>query len=109
MEIQRQKVNAEGIRFSIKKDGKEVARARLYLMNNDLHKEPFGFIEDVYVDEAYRGGVYFGRMMKTVIEEARQKGCYKLIDTSRFERKKVHDLYKKLGFREQGLEFRMDF
>ncbi|MEO0537352.1 MAG: hypothetical protein AAF215_26285 [Cyanobacteria bacterium P01_A01_bin.123] len=35
--------------------------------------------------------------------------CYKLIATSRTSRPKVHDLYQRLGFTQQGFEFRIDF
>ena len=55
MEINQKKISATGIKFYVEKDNKEVARAYLYLMNNELHKEPFGFMEDVFVDESLRG------------------------------------------------------
>jgi hypothetical protein len=35
-------------------------------------------------------------------------GCYMLIATSRHSRPKVHDLYRRLGFEDHGIEFRMD-
>ena len=108
MEIQKKKVEAGGIKFFIEKEGREIARAYLYIMKNDLHENPFGLMEDVYVDEAYRGGICFARLIDNVIEEAGQR-CYKLIATSRDERKKVHELYRRKGFRQHGLEFRMDF
>lgn len=109
MEIQRRKVKAEGVRFFIEKDGKEIARAYLYLLKNDLHEKPFGFLEDVYVDEAYRGGIYAAALVKMAIRESKERGCYKLIDTSRFGREMLHKFYKAFGFKEHGLEFRMDF
>jgi hypothetical protein len=55
MNIDRAPRSAEGIRFSIRRDDREIARAYLYLMHNDLHAAPFGLLEDVYVDEAHRG------------------------------------------------------
>lgn len=89
--------------------GKEIARAFLYLLKNDLHQKPFGFMEDVFVQEEFRGKGYGKKIVEALIEEARKKGCYKLICTSRPSRDKVHAWYKKLGFREQGFEFRIDF
>ena len=53
--MKKENVQATGVRFSITKSGKEVGRAYLYLLNNDLHKQPFGLLEDVFVDGEYRG------------------------------------------------------
>ena len=100
---------AEGIRFSIAEQGREVAHAYLYIMHNDLHQQPFGLMEDVYVEEQHRAGGFGTQVLEALIAEAQERGCYKLIGTSRFERPRVHELYERLGFRKQGLEFRVDF
>jgi hypothetical protein len=44
-----------------------------------------------------------------VIGEARHRGCYKLVATSRRERAAAHALYRRLGFEEWGREFRLSF
>lgn len=108
MEIKQEKISVSGIKFSLEKHGKEVARAYLFLMNNDLHEEPFGLIEDVFVKEEYRGKGFGSKIIKAVIEAAKNHKCYKLICTSRHSRPKVHEWYQKLGFKNHGLEFRMD-
>jgi GNAT superfamily N-acetyltransferase len=108
MEIQKKEVEGKGIKFFIEKNGKEIGRAFLYLLKNDLHKEPFGLMEDVFVDELYRGKGYGKELIKAVIKEAKQRGCYKLIATSRHSREMVHKLYEELGFKNHGLEFRID-
>jgi hypothetical protein len=54
MKIDRETQRATGTRFSVRDGELEVARAYLYVMHNDLHKEPFGLLEDVYVDESKR-------------------------------------------------------
>lgn len=107
--MKKQKINAKGIKFSIKKDNKEVARAYLYLMKNDLHKQSFGFMEDVFIDESSRSKGYGTKIIKKIIKEAKKQNCYKLIATSRYPRNKVHKLYKKLGFEDWGKEFRINF
>lgn len=107
--MKKQKITAQGIKFSIEKDNKEVARAYLYVMKNDLHKQPFGLIEDVFIDESLRGKGYGTKIIKELIKQARKQNCYKLIATSRDSRKEVHKLYKKLGFEDWGREFRIDF
>lgn len=108
MEIKTNTVEAKGIKFTITENDREIARAYLYIMHNDLHREPFGLLEDVYVAEDNRGKGLGIKLVKRVIEAAKDRGCYKLIATSRKSRSKVHQLYNKLGFQEYGLEFRMD-
>lgn len=109
MEISKKRADAEGTKFFIERKGKEIARAYLYLMKNDLHEKPFGLLEDVFVQEECRNFGYGVKLIKEVIKTAKQKNCYKLIATSRFERENVHSLYGRMGFKPHGLEFRMDF
>lgn len=109
MKIRSKPVDAKGIKFSLQEEEQEIARAYLYLMHNDLHSEPFGLLEDVYVDKNYRGKGLGTKLVEQVIQAAQEQGCYKLIATSRTSRTQVHQLYKRLGFIERGLEFRIDF
>lgn len=109
MDINREKLAAQGIRFSVSIDGAEVARAYLYLMHNDLHREPFGLMEDVFVDESQRRDGLGTRLVNEIVAAAKESGCYKLIATSRDSRPKVHELYRRLGFSDHGREFRIDF
>lgn len=108
MEIKTNTVEAKGIKFFIKENDREIARAYLYIMNHDLHREPFGLLEDVYVTENNRGKGLGTKLVKQVMEAAKERGCYKLIATSRKSRPQVHQLYNRLGFQEYGLEFRID-
>jgi len=107
MKIDKKRVESYGIKFFVEKDGKEIARAFLYVMNNDLKKEPFGFLEDVFVDEQLRGQGIGTELVRAVIEEAKKINCYKIVATSRHERPAVHKLYEKLGFKNFGVEFKM--
>jgi hypothetical protein len=51
MQINERPARAEGFRFSIEQDGREVARAYLFLAENDLHPgQYFGLLEDVFVE-----------------------------------------------------------
>ncbi|MEM8676259.1 MAG: hypothetical protein AAGF83_20695 [Cyanobacteria bacterium P01_G01_bin.67] len=54
VEINTESVEARGIKFSIVKEKQEIAIAFLYIMSNELHAEPFGLEEDVYVNQNYR-------------------------------------------------------
>jgi GNAT superfamily N-acetyltransferase len=89
-------------------EGKIIGRAFLFLIYNDLHSKPYGLLEDVFVEEEYRGKGIGKELVKKVIEKAKELGCYKLIATSRFGRENVHQLYENLGFKKWGYEFRMD-
>ena len=108
MLIQTSEINAGGIKIIITEEGQKVGRAFLYLLKNDLHAKPFGFIEDVFIEEAFRSKGYGKKITDALIEEAKKQGCYKLICTSRFSNERAHHLYEKLGFRKHGNEFRMD-
>ena len=100
---------ASGIRITRAVKGKVIGRAFLYILWNDLHDRPFGFMEDVFVEPEHRGSDVGTALVKRVIAETRKRGCYKLVATSRYERDRVHALYLKLGFKDHGKEFRIDF
>ncbi|MDP2909303.1 MAG: GNAT family N-acetyltransferase [Nanoarchaeota archaeon] len=109
MDVKSKKINAKGIKFYVKEGKKEIARAYLYLLTNDLHDQPFGLMEDVFVEESLRGQGIGSKLVEKIIEEAKKKRCYKLICTSRYERPEVHRLYERFGFKDHGKEFRIDF
>lgn len=108
--MHRSEITARGIRFSVRRDEKEVGRAYLYILTNDLHAEPFGLLEDVYVHESNRGDGIANELLQEVIAAAKTEKCYKLLATSRNDgtRDSVHAWYERLGFQDYGTEFRMD-
>ncbi|MBE9079270.1 GNAT family N-acetyltransferase [Romeria aff. gracilis LEGE 07310] len=109
MEVKTVEAKARGIRISVHKEDREVGRVYLYVLYNDLHQEPFGLIEDIYVQDAYRGQGIGSQLVQLVIERARQENCYKLVATSRTNRPNVHALYERLGLGAYGIEFRRNF
>ena len=88
--------------------GDQVARASLVLITNEINPKPYGLLEDVFVREDDRGGGHGSRLVERIVDLAKEKGCYKLIATSRYSRPRVHALYTRLGLRDHGKEFRMD-
>lgn len=102
------KKDCYAIRFSANDNGQEVGRAWLYVIYNDLHKDPYGLLEDLFVDEKQRGSGIGTNLVKEVVAEAKKIGCYKLIATTRSSRGIVCVWYEKLGFKNYGVEFRMD-
>lgn len=109
MEIIKLEKQSKAIKFEMKDKDNVVGRAFLYLIYNDLHGKPYGLLEDVFVDEDYRGKGIGTKLVQVVIEEAKKRKCYKLVGTSRHSRTELHKWYEKLGFENYGLEFRMDF
>jgi len=101
---------ARTFRFSEVRGGREVGRARLYLIENDLHPELYGLLEDVAVLPEYEGQGIGRDLLEAVIKMATFEKCYKLIATSRDDgtREEVHAWYLRLGLKKYGTEFRMD-
>ena len=96
-------------KLTIKENGQEVARAFIYLIENELgHNKPYALMEDVFVEEQFRSQGYGRKMVEAAIAEAKKLGCYKIIITSRHEREKVHQFYQRFGFKDYGKEFRMN-
>lgn len=102
------KKDCYAIKLTATEDEKEIGRAWLYVLQNDLHAEPFGLIEDVFVEEKYRGSGVGTKLVQEAVEEAKKIGCYKLIATSRNSREEIHIWYEKFGFKNHGVEFRID-
>lgn len=108
MEIKRKEVSSSGVKMFLEHGGKEIARGYLYLLKNDLHPAPYGFMEDIFVKEEFRGRGFGKKIVEVLIKEAKKQGCYKLLGTSRHGREKVHEFYKNFGFHDHGREFRID-
>lgn len=109
MDIKQKKISVCGIKFYIKDNHREMARAYLYILKNDLHDQSFGFMEDVFVREDYRGQGLGTKLIRELIKAAKENNCYKLVGTSRCGRPKVHGWYLNFGFKDWGKEFRLDF
>jgi GNAT superfamily N-acetyltransferase len=107
MNINHKNLDVQGIKISIKDNGKEIGRAFLYILKNDLRAEPFGYMEDVFVDENYRKAGMGTKLVEEVIRLAKEKNCYKIVATSRYGKENVHRLYEKLGFKDFGKEFKV--
>jgi GNAT superfamily N-acetyltransferase len=100
--------NAYSIKFTIEHNGSVVAWAYLVVVHAARHTEPFGLLENVYVEEEYRGQGLGTQLIEAAIAEAKQIPCYKLIAQSRYGKERLHDMYLRLGFRDHGKNFRMD-
>ncbi|KKW42612.1 MAG: hypothetical protein UY92_C0005G0034 [Candidatus Magasanikbacteria bacterium GW2011_GWA2_56_11] len=83
--------------------------ALLVVIANERHAEPYGLMENVYVEREHRGKGIGTKLVELVISEAKERGCYKLLATSRHGKPEVHTLYERFGFANHGVEFRMNF
>lgn len=101
--------SSRAIKFELKQGKKTIGRIYLYLIKNDLHKRPYGLLEDLFVDEKMRGQGLGTMLIDAAIAEAKKRKLYKLVGTSRIARTEVHGFYEKQGFKKYGWEFRMDF
>jgi len=79
MKITKELIEGKGIKFLIEIDGKVVGRAFLYILNNNLHKKPFGFLEDVFIEKDLRGKGIGTELLNKVIDEAKRNKCYKIV------------------------------
>lgn len=99
---------SRAIKFEVRRGNKTIGRVYLYMIKNDLHKQSYGLVEDLFVDEAMRKQGMGKMLLQATIMEARKKRLYKLVITSRMARTEVHAFYERHGFKKYGLEFRMD-
>ncbi len=107
--IKSDETRQRGIKFAVVENGIEMGRIFLYVLFNELHSEPFGLLEDLFVEEQYRSQGVGRRLIEQALAQAKKEKCYKVICTSRYGREALHDWYKKLGFIDHGTEFRIDF
>jgi len=109
MDIQKiKRDDTYSIQFSFERDGKEVGWAFLVIVQTPRHDEPHGIIENVYVEQEYRGQGIGSVLTKAAIQEAKDLGCYKLLCQSRYGKEDVHEMYMRYGFKDHGKNFRMD-
>lgn len=81
----------------------------LLIMDNLAHiGMPSGIVEDVAVDQNNHGQGIGKKMMQFAMQKCKEFGCYKLILSSNVKRKKAHQFYESLGFKQHGISFHVD-
>lgn len=90
-------------------NGTAVGTWSLLVMANLAHRGlPTAIVENVVVDSFCRGLGIGAAMMRTAMEIARSKGCYKLALSSGEHRPDAHRFYENLGFKRHGFSFYTD-
>jgi GNAT superfamily N-acetyltransferase len=102
------KISVKGIKISEKHKNKEVGRIYLYFLKNDLHKKSLCYLEDLFVAKSFRKKGIGTKLVREAIGLAQKNKCYKIIGNSRHLNENVHSFYERLGFKNYGLEFRVD-
>ena len=87
-------------------DGKIVGSTTLLIETKFIHKGGLvGHIEDVVVDKNFQGQKIGEKIMKYLLEFAKNRGCYKTILDCTDD---VKPFYEKLGFKHIASELRFD-
>lgn len=110
MEFRETRIDIRGIKIEIlDESGIVIGHCYLYLLENDLHKSPFGFMEDVFVEEEFRNKGVGSKLVLKCADVAKREGCYKLIGTFREDKAYLRIFYERYGFKISGFSFRRDF
>ncbi|MEK7625706.1 MAG: GNAT family N-acetyltransferase [Patescibacteria group bacterium] len=108
MNIRKKKIkDSRAVKITVMDNGEEIGRVRLYVLFNELHEEPFGFMEDLFVSEKSRGKGVGEKLVTEAVAEAKKNNCYKFIFTC--SHPELFGWYEKLGFEKRSAGFRMDF
>ncbi len=87
-------------------DGKIVGSATLLLESKFIHEGGVvGHIEDVVVNKSHQGQKIGEKIIKFLLEQAENKGCYKTILDCVDD---VKPFYEKLGFKQNAKALRFD-
>jgi GNAT superfamily N-acetyltransferase len=96
--------------FVAEVDGQVVGAADLLIEPNLSHRAlSWAIVENVVVDESMRRKGVGRKLVKHLIETAKQNRCYKIGLSSNKKRTAAHRLYESLGFAQYGLGFRIYF
>ncbi len=99
----------ENVVFVAAKDGERIVGMGTSYLVQKFGKKT-GFVEDVVVDEAYRGQGLGQSVMEVLIEESRKAGATQLYLTSGHDRLAAQKLYEKLGFKKKDTNvFKLTF
>ena len=80
-------------------DGKVVGTADMVVIDNLTHGgRPWAMVENVVVDQSWRGNQVGIGLMTALLDEARVRRCYKMQLLSMKHRTAAHAFYRNLGF-----------
>lgn len=91
-------------------DGVVIGTFALLIMDNLANMgKSSGIVEDLVVHTDWQKKGIGRQMMQFAMQICRQNNCYKLVLSCNIKRKKAHNFYKNLGFKQHGYSFKVDF
>lgn len=102
------KKDSYSVKFEARENGQVLGWVYLYIIAQERHEEPYGFLENVYVEQEYRSRGIGSKLIEAAIAKAREIGCYKIIGNSRCVNERAHAFYERFGMKKFGFEFRLD-
>jgi GNAT superfamily N-acetyltransferase len=92
----------------VAKDGDQIVGCAQVSIETLLSKVK-GWVDEIVVEEGYRGRGIAARLLDLSIDFARESGCKHLNLTSGDDRVSAHGLYEKSGFRPRNsVQYRLD-
>ncbi len=78
----------------------------LLIMDNLGHMgTPAAVLEDIGISAKFQGKGIGKKLMEFAMNEAKNKGCYKMTLSSNLKRESAHAFYDSLGFKRHGYSF----
>ena len=85
--------------FVAEKEGEIAASLYIAIIPNITRQcSPIGFIENVITAARFRRMGIGGELLKTAVEYAKSRGCYKVMLQSGNKRTEAHSFYESVGF-----------
>jgi GNAT superfamily N-acetyltransferase len=89
--------------------GRIIGTLTLIVIPNIGHGcKPWAAVENVVVDEEFRGQGIGSVLMAKATDLSRSVGCYKVVLSSNIVRREAHDFYRRLGWTESHVGFSLD-
>ncbi|MFT8314586.1 MAG: GNAT family N-acetyltransferase [Clostridium sp.] len=80
-------------------DGKIVSSCNISIIENLTRNiRPYGLIENVITDSAYRKRGYATKVLNKAVEIAKEKNCYKVMLLTGSKKEEILRFYEKAGF-----------
>ncbi|MCX7823665.1 MAG: GNAT family N-acetyltransferase [Syntrophobacterales bacterium] len=90
-------------------DDEPVGTFSILVMDNLGHGgRPIAILENIVVEEAFRGKGIGTVMVHYAMNVAKEKGCYKIMFSSNRNRHRAHKFYERLGFKIHGYSYEIE-
>jgi ribosomal protein S18 acetylase RimI-like enzyme len=94
--------------FVAELDGEVAGAVSLWIQPRLNWTTPQAWIPDLYVDPAFRRRGVARALLDASVEEARRRGCHRLVLESGHHRAEAHDLYEAYGFAHYARAYALD-